>query len=147
MIDPTALFCPIRKAAVNSSPEEKVRVGLLHYLIGPLGFPASGIVLEKQLRHMPHLKTSAHTFPDRRADIVCFANGEEGLYPLLLIECKAVKLTPKMFHQVLGYNHFLQARYVCLINEDEVQTGWFDPEKREYVFVNSLPSFTEISHH
>lgn len=141
------LFCPVRRKSVLALPEECVRVGLLEYLIKDLGFPASGIAIERELAGMPHLKCFEHTLPLRRADIICFAraDGPHGdLYPLLLIECKAVKLTRKMEDQVLGYNHFLKANFVTLVNQHEVRTGWFDAELGEYRFIPFLPSYAEL---
>jgi hypothetical protein len=141
------LICPIRKVAVSSLPEERIRVQLLCDLINKLGYPASHIAVEKELSQVPHLQGAGHRLPLRRTDIVCFAKGihpTEALYPLLVIECKAVKLTGKMVNQVIGYNHYLQARYIALVNATEVRTGWKDPASGEYHFVPYLPTYDQL---
>lgn len=141
------VYCRIRKMWVAATPEEKVRQYLLGYMIANLGFPEGGIALEKGLNQMPHLALVSQKIPDRRADIVCFAKGihpRHELYPLLLIECKAVKLTPKVINQVTGYNHFMQSYYVCVANQDQIRTGWYDKEKKAYTFVDYLPAFADL---
>lgn len=141
------LICPIRKVAVPTLPEERIRVQLLCDLIEKLGFPASGLAVEKELSQIPHLRSMENKLPQRRADIICFAKGihlSEELYPLLVIECKAVKLTPKMVNQVIGYNHYLKARYIALVNQQEIRTGWFDGESNAYRFVPYLPTYAQL---
>lgn len=112
-----------------------------------LEFPVSCIAIEKGLASMPHLQGVAYPLPLRRADVVCFAKkiGDDfNLFPLLLIECKSVKLTSKMENQVVGYNHFLNAAFVALVNQFEVRTGWFDNREEKYQFISSLPSYKEL---
>lgn len=141
------LYCPIRKFHVSSLPEERVRVQLLNQLIFSLGYPRSCIAVEKELAQMPHLRLVDQKFPQRRADLICFAKGihpEHDLYPLLLIECKAVKLTPKMVNQVVGYNHFIKAYFIALVNQEEARTGWFDPIEGAYRFIPRVPSYTQL---
>jgi hypothetical protein len=141
------LICPIRKAAVSTLPEECVRVQLLYDLIQKLGFPQSHITVETELSQVPHLREKAHELPLRRADILCFAKGihpTESLYPLLVIECKSVKLTQKMVNQVVGYNHYLQAHYIALVNAEEIRTGWIDKATGLYHFVPYLPTYEQL---
>lgn len=141
------LICPIRNKQVSILPEEQVRVHLLFYLLSSLGFPKSCIAIEKELSQMPHLKGVAHSLPKRRADIICYAKDVhpiEPFYPLLLIECKAVKLTNRMRNQVVGYNHFLKAHYIALVNAEEVQMGWFDAATAEYQWINRLVSYNDL---
>lgn len=142
-----SLICPIRKAAVASLPEERIRVQLLCDLIEKLGYPSSGLAVEKELAQIPHLRSMGGKLPKRRADIICFAKGihpTEELYPLLLIECKALKLTSKMINQVVGYNHYLKACYIALVNHEEIRTGWFDRTTQTYKFVPYLPTYAEL---
>lgn len=141
------LICPIRKTAVGSLPEERIRVQLLCDLIDKLGYPSNSLTVEKELAQIPHLRSMGGKLPKRRADIICFAKGihpSEELYPLLLIECKAVKLTPKMVNQVVGYNHYLKACYIALINHEEIRTGWFDRSTQTYQFVSYLPTHAQL---
>lgn len=141
------LICPIRKAAVPSLPEEIIRVQLLCDLIEKLGFPADHLAVEKELSQIPHLRSLGNKLPQRRADIICFAkeiHPTEALYPLLLIECKAVKLTGKMVNQVVGYNHYLKAPYIALANHEEIQMGWYDNTSQSYRFIPYLPSYERL---
>lgn len=141
----TDLFCPVRKSWCKPLPEEKVRISLLHQMIHRLNFPLETIGVEKELKHLPHLM-AGQALPERRADIICFAKGIHpaiDFYPLLLVECKAVKLTDKVLGQVMGYNHFVQAYFICIANHKEVRTGW-QTAQGDYQFVNYLPSCIEL---
>lgn len=120
---------------------------LLRHLIDVLGYPQSCIAIERELSSLPHLRKVPYPLPLRRADLVCFAKDKLGsgeLFPLLLIECKAVKLTPKMENQVVGYNHFLKAAFIALVNQHEARTGWFDKQNEEYQFIPTLPSYEAL---
>jgi hypothetical protein len=144
--DPSQLHCLIRKEWVAALPEEHVRQRLLRYMIDELQFPASLIAVEQPLRQLPHLSvTDSRRVPDRRADILCFAkSNNETLIPLLLIECKAVKLSGSVINQVLGYNHFAGCRFIALVNQEEIRTGWYDVNKGEYDFIDFLPSYPSL---
>lgn len=142
------LYCPVRKLHVQAQPEEEVRQKLIHFLTERLHFPLSGLAVEKALHQMPHLALkSKDPLPDRRADIVCFARGIHpayDLYPLLLIECKAVPLNQSTIQQVLGYNRHLGAHFVAIANADEVKLGWNDPESGETRFVPYIPTYDQL---
>lgn len=142
------LHCPIRREWVKDLPEERVRQQLIRLMVEELGYPISYLAVEKELSRMPHLALMGKSkVPQRRADLVCFAKGIHSsfeLYPLLLIECKAVKLTPRVITQVTGYNHFMKAYFIALANQDTIQTGWFDPELMTYRFVDYLPPFSAL---
>lgn len=147
MLKVSRMICQIRKTQVAASPEELVRQGLLSLMIHQLGYPPSYLVLEKELCQMPHLECHPQHIPDRRADLICFGKGihpKHALYPLLLVECKAVKLTRKVWDQVVGYNHFLQAYFIAIANGEEIKTGWYDKDRKEYVFINTLPCYADL---
>jgi hypothetical protein len=147
MEEENQFFCRVRKEPVAALPEEKVRQNLLQAMIEKLGFPFSYITVEKALDQLPHLLTKKRQFPDRRADIICFGKGihpHYDLYPLLLIECKAIPLTEKVIRQAVGYNHHVGAYFLAVANQEKIQTGWFQKSKRDYVFVNGLPSYAEL---
>ncbi len=140
------VYCRIRREWVAATPEEGVRQNLLSLLIEGRGFPLASIAVEKGLKQMPHLAMINGNIPDRRADIVCFSTGihpHHSLYPLLLIECKAVKLTDKMVNQLTGYNHFIRAYFICIANGEEVRTGWHTKEKG-YQFIHYLPEYRTL---
>lgn len=139
------LFCPIRKSWCKALPEEEVRISLIKHMIAQLAFPEHTFAIEKALRHLPHIQANV-TMPARRADILCFAKGihpQLDIYPLLLVECKAVKITDKVIDQVVGYNHYVQAFFVCVANKEEVRTGWRNASGT-YDFVPYLPGYDDL---
>lgn len=140
------LYCPIRKIWIAALPEEYVRQRILSSMVRELGFPASLLAVEKAIRQLPHLVVSdTRHVPDRRADIICFAkNDQNHLFPLLAIECKAVNLTSKVINQVVGYNHYIRASFIAIANQHQICTGWYDQAKKEYVFVDHLPSYADL---
>lgn len=138
------LFCPIRKAFCNALPEEVVRIALLEHMIKELGFPQHTLAVEKELSSLPHVLPKS--IPKRRADILCFTKGihlEFDLYPLLLIECKAIKLTRKTINQVVGYNQFVNAYFIAIANSNSIRTGYRTPDGF-YKFVDYLPEYQEL---
>ncbi|MEX1012267.1 MAG: type I restriction enzyme HsdR N-terminal domain-containing protein [Waddliaceae bacterium] len=139
------LYCTIRKQTVAATPEEEVRQSLIHQMVEHLHYPMSLLSVEKELGELPHLKD--HNLPKRRADIICFGKSihlDYDLYPLLLIECKATRLTPKVINQVTGYNRYIRAYFVAVVNQDEVRIGWFDPKKKSYTFIQGLPNYADL---
>ncbi len=141
------IYCLIRKIWVAAQPEEVVRQQLLSRMVHNLGFPAAHLVLEKGLKQLPHLELQDQVVPERRGDLICFAKNihpSHSLYPLLLVECKSIKLTPRVVHQVAGYNHFVQAHFIAVTNGQQIKTGWYNREKAEYQFVDTLPSYQEL---
>lgn len=135
----------VRRTWVAAQPEERVRQRILTHLVEKLRFPLASIAVERALNQMPHLE--GVNLPDRRADIVCFARGihpEHEIYPLLLLECKAVPLTDSDMSQLMGYNHYLKAPYVALANEKDLKLGWFDPEKGKTVFISYIPDYDQL---
>jgi hypothetical protein len=141
-----SLFCLIRKEWVAALPEEVVRQRLLLHMIEHKGFPASLIAVEQPLRGLPHLSTSdRQKVPNRRADIICYANGGmNALQPLLIVECKSINLAPAIMNQIAGYNHFVRSRFIAIANKGEIRTGWYDGKKKDYIFVDFLPSYADL---
>jgi hypothetical protein len=148
MVKEKTLYCSIRKEFVTSLPEELVRQRLLQHMLNDKGFPESLIVVEKALKQMPHLSgVNLMHIPDRRADVICYGKGIHlacDLYPLLLVECKAVKLTRRVINQVAGYNQFVKACFIAIVNDIEIQTGWFDTKQGQYTFIQGLPSYKDL---
>lgn len=136
------LNCIIRKEPVAATPEEVVRQQLIAAMVHQLEYPESCIAVEKSLHQLPHVKFEKA--PLRRIDLLCFAKDihpEHSLYPLLLVECKAVALTSKVLSQVCGYNAYVKAYFVAVANSNEVRFGWFDRQKQEYCFRDGLPGY------
>ena len=139
--------CAIRKVSVAAHPEELVRQELLSLMTAQLGYPSSLIAVEKELALLPHLKLNPSEIPDRRADILCFGKGihpDFELYPLLLVECKAVTINSKVINQVVGYNHFVKSYFIGVANQEEIRTGWYDNSLKRYQFVPFLPTYQEL---
>lgn len=120
---------------------------MLHYMMGQLGFPKGGLVIEKALSQLPHLQQRDQNPPLRRVDLMSYAPGihpDFPLYPLLLVECKAIELSEKVLQQAAGYNHFIGAPFICIANDLQRFTGWYDPKSSQYRFMNSLPSYKAL---
>lgn len=140
------LFDSQRNIWVASQPEERVRHQFVRYLTDHLGYPPALLAVEKSLTQVPHLK-GRKGLPSRRADLICFGkeiHPHHALYPLLLVECKAVKLTEKAFQQVTGYNHHLGAFFVAVVNEDSLQMGWREPGKEGYLWQEGLLPYSQL---
>lgn len=104
---PSQVWDEIRKSWVAATPEEIVRQLWLQRMIRELQYPKSLIAVEKKI---PQLQ--------RRIDILCY---DPDCKPLLLIECKCEDLDQKAIEQVVGYNHFVKAPFVAVVNEKEVR--------------------------
>lgn len=140
------VYCPIRTAWVKSTPEEKVRQQLLFQMIR-LGYPANHITVERKIKELPHLGIASTSFPNRRIDILCYATGlhpDVPLYPLLLIECKAVPLTKAVMRQVAGYNFFVGALFYAVANEKSVSVNGKNQQEQIW---ERLPSYAELMVH
>jgi hypothetical protein len=134
------ILCLIRRKWVSASPEEKVRQALIYRLTHELGYHRPCLGIEQSLKQMPHLQTSAIKLPSRRADLICFSRG----LPLLLVECKAVKLNQAIKRQVIGYNYYLKAPYLAIVNQEEAQFGWYDPSLQDFHFIPHLPPYEKL---
>lgn len=91
------------------------------------GYPKSLISIEKKVG-------------TRRYDILVYA--KQSLKPLLLIECKAEKLTESAFNQVLGYNESIGAPFFCLASATEIKTFWQEGDKM--ISVPFLPTYNDL---
>ncbi len=131
----------VRRQWVAATPEEIVRQLWLKKMIETLGYPKELFVIEKELKTLPHLQGSQERIPNRRADIIFFARDihpEYALFPLLMIECKAIPLTPQALQQVLGYNTFVGALYVAVVNREEVL--FVDGDRKS----DFMPSYAQL---
>lgn len=88
-------------------PEEQIRQTLLRHLVQQLDYPKSYISIEKALEG-----------PNRRYDVLVYGNCQGEIKPLLLIECKAEKVTQEAVQQALGYNHEVGAPFVAAVGGD-----------------------------
>lgn len=141
------IFCSIRKTWVAARPEEIVRQQWIQHLTQQLGFPVESLALERELRHMPHLSLSSAPIPIRRADLVAFARGIHStheIYPLLVLECKAVNITAKTLRQLIGYNFYLKAPFIAVVNQTAAQFGWYDEELEDFKFIPYIPRYLDL---
>ncbi len=137
------IYDEIRQEWVKATPEELVRQQWIYRMVHQLGYPKELIVVEKAIGELPHL--SGAGAPDRRLDILCYANDlSQALFPLLLVECKANLLTEDAVNQVIGYNHHVKAHFAAAAGPNRVRLGYFDVPKNKYMFCSFLPSFKEL---
>ena len=127
------LYCPIRKEVVAHLPEEAVRQNLLEKMVYQGNFPSELLVVEKSLKE---LLPAGGKYPKRRVDILSFFKKQDALLPLLLIECKSVKLNAKAERQLVGYNYYLKAPFIALANVNEFRLGRYCFKKKEWFFEN-----------
>lgn len=125
------LYDPIREEWVAATPEEHVRQRVIQLLL-KIGFSKSLIGVEKELCSLPHLTNT----PKRRIDLVCYAQGS--LEPLLLIECKEGRASNEATQQLKGYNHFVGAPYLAVVDEKRVQ---FFAREQTFDFI---PKYEEL---
>jgi Type I restriction enzyme R protein N terminus (HSDR_N) len=138
-------FDEIRRTWVAATPEEHVRQRILKKMIYALGFPKELIVVEKELKELPHL--SAHDLPQRRIDILCYGkeiHPEHPLYPLLLIECKKDVLDEKAAQQLIGYNAHVRAYFIALAGPEEEKFGFLDKKTKQYIFNRGFPLYKDL---
>lgn len=141
------LFDEVRKIWVAATPEEYVRQRVLAKMIHALHFPKEYLVIEKELKELPHIVDLSSSLPQRRIDILCYGKDihpEYPLYPLLLIECKKETIDHRAEDQLIGYNTYVKACFIALTNRDEERFGYLDKTKMKYVFHAGLPSFKEL---
>jgi hypothetical protein len=139
------LFDPIRNQQVPATPEEIVRQKLIRYLIEELHYPKELIVVEKELSSLPHITTPKGEIPQRRADLILYGKGIHptySLYPMVLIECKAIPLNEAARQQVIGYNHYVQAYFIGLANEETLLFG--EKQRGEWQFHDYFPTYQQL---
>lgn len=115
--DRQVLFDRLRKKWVTLTPEEWVRQNFIRFIVDVLGYPATLVAVEKELRLGELTK---------RFDILVH-NRE--LHPWMMIECKAmnVKLNDKVLDQLLRYHISIPVEYLVVTNGGEAW-AW---QKRE----------------
>lgn len=135
------LYDPIRGKLVPATPEEKIRQALILQMIGGLGYPKGLIAVEKDLSSLARVPSDSD--PNRRIDLLCFVPGNDGLRPLLLVECKAEKEEEQAAErQVFGYNLRIGAPFVAIAGPNGIKTLW--REKERIASVPFLPPFAEL---
>jgi len=125
------IFDRIRKKWLHYTPEEWVRVHCVEYLIETKGYPASWILIEKEIKVFETKK---------RIDIVA-VDPQGG--NRLLVECKApsVSITQSTFDQIARYNLNIQSHYLMVSNGFDHYFCKMDYKQKRYHFIEELPNF------
>lgn len=139
---PSRLYDPLRRQWVANTPEERVRQHVLRAMVEDLGYPLGLIAIEREIGKLPHLARRSQGIPRRRVDIIVFTPSHDDLLPVLLIECKAEPLTPQVMNQVMGYNHYVQASAVAVVNFNEAQVLYCRGDR--FHPIQALPCFDEL---
>ena len=131
----TYIFDIFRRRWVKLTPEEWVRQNFVSYLKEEKHFPASLIAVERSLRFNKL---------DFRADAVVFSTSGK---PLLVLECKApeVKISQKVFDQIVRYNFEFQVDYLILTNGMVHYCCKIDKVAQTYEFLKEIPDYREIN--
>lgn len=126
----TYVFDIIRKKYLVLTPEEKVRQGIIHYLITEKGYSKALIRTE--------LGTQYHEL-SKRTDILVFDKLSQ---PYMLIECKAedVPINQKVVEQASRYNLGFKAPYLCVTNGRNTFCFEIDFELNKTMQLREIPS-------
>lgn len=128
------IFDTYRRRWVKLNPEEWVRQNFVRYLVEEKHFPASLIAVEHSL------KINRQDF---RADAVVFSTDGK---PLLLVECKApeVKITQKVFEQIVRYNFQFQVDYLIVTNGISHFCCRINKMDLTYQFLAEIPEYNVL---
>ena len=112
-------------------------------MIHQWGYPRELIAVEKQIGEL--VQGTHSSVPLRRIDIVCFKKRvDEGLEPLILIECKDEGLNQKAIDQIIGYNSLIKAPFLSVVARSQAIIGRWDPLIQSYHFQKGFPSYLEL---
>ncbi|HEX2579668.1 MAG TPA: type I restriction enzyme HsdR N-terminal domain-containing protein [Rhabdochlamydiaceae bacterium] len=136
------VFDRIRRQWVAATPEEIVRQRWIHRMVHELGYPKELLVIERELKMLPHLQMYPDPLPTRRIDLLSFGKRASGIFPLLLIECKDETLNQTTLDQVLAYNTFVQASSVAIVNQDQIRLKYNLACSR--CEIDYMPSFKDL---
>ena len=129
------IFDVLRRKYVALTPEEWVRQHFVHWLVDQKGYP-KGL-----LGNEVALKCGDKTL---RCDSILYNKEAK---PLMIIEYKAptVAVTQRVFSQISTYNLLLHVDYLLVSNGVQHYCCKMDYEKQTYVFLNDIPTYSEIS--
>jgi hypothetical protein len=132
---------PFRKKQIFLQKEEVIRQRFLQMLLD-FGFPKSYIQVEVGFSKVVSLPKK--NLPNRRLDIVCYGKKSSAIFPILLVECKAVKITPKEFNQLIGYNLLVKAPYIALVSDKAFFLGKWDSTIEDYQFTDQMVPYSAL---
>ena len=144
--DRQSLYCLVRQKRVVAHPEECVRQHLIGYLIETLNFPRALLAVEKGIDELAKMVGFSGHVPNRRIDLVAFARSDVGgeLKPVLLVECKARKVTQDAVDQLLGYNHFLEVPFLALAAEKTFLIFRHHEQNHAYEMIDALRDYRRL---
>lgn len=129
------VYDPLRCKFVALTPEEWVRQHFTAWMTGSRGYPPGSTANEVAL---------SFNRMRRRADTVVFDRHGS---PLMIVEYKApsVKLTQKVFDQIVRYNIVLRTRYLAVTNGLSLYCCRIDdPVSGSFTFLPEFPAYTEL---
>lgn len=128
------IFDILRRKYVALTPEEWVRQHFIHFLIDFKGYNATLMANE--------VEVSLNGI-NKRCDSVLYS---KELVPRMIIEYKrpGVKITQKVFDQICRYNIVLRVEYLIVSNGIDHYCCKIDYERQEYVFLEDIPSYSEL---
>lgn len=132
--DKPTIFDILRKRYIALTPEEWVRQHFIHYLIEHKHYPATLLANEVQLKIADK---------SMRADSVLYTRS---LQPKMIIEYKApsVRITQKVFNQIIAYNYLLQVDYLIVSNGIDSYCCKMDYENKKYLYLDQIPDYENI---
>lgn len=126
---------PLRRKQVVLTPEEWVRQHFVAHLVADLGYPASLIGNEVSL-NINGLQ--------RRCDSVVWQRGCAA--PLMLLEYKAphVRITQRVFEQIIRYNMVFRAPYLTVSNGIAHYCCKVNFDRCTYDFLPAIPDYSSL---
>lgn len=127
------IFDRVRKKWLLCTPEEWVRVHCVHYLIETMGYPASWMRIEQELKVYNTRK---------RFDLAVV---DPAMQPHILVECKASSITldQKSFDQIARYNLVLKCPYLMISNGLNHYFCKMNQEENQLIFIEGLPAYNK----
>ncbi len=124
------VYDPLRLKWVKLTPEEDVRQRFTAFMANNLGYPATLMANEVGLRLNSTLK---------RCDTVVYGRDRR---PVMIVEYKApsVRLTQKVFEQIVRYNMVLRVPYLTVSNGVSHYCFLVDYESKRCEPLSSFPS-------
>ncbi|ACM11772.1 type I restriction enzyme HsdR N-terminal domain-containing protein [Bacillus paranthracis] len=123
-------------------PEELVRLQTIHFLFKEMKVPFLKGAIEVEVK--------MSEFDEKyngRADIVVYAEDEEFLVPILIVECKAnhIALTEEVFEQAKRYDEVLFANNIMITNGKLLKLYSWKEKEKKYIELNKIPTYQELA--
>lgn len=128
------IFDILRQRYVALTPEEWVRQHFIHYLIEQKHYPASLLANEV---------TICLNGMTRRCDSILYNNAGK---PQMIIEYKSpsVRITQKVFSQILAYNNVLKVGYIIVSNGMQHYCCHIDYSTLKATYLQDIPDYNAL---